>query len=114
MRLFEKLPSGYRLTAAGEEVLAFADQMEASSHQLETRVFGRDQSVRGRSAGDAGAAAGDTPADAGPGRFRPPASRHRDGHPVVRRAGEPDQPRGRCRDSASSTIARACRSTCTA
>ena len=45
--MFEKLPSGYRLTAAGEEVLEFADQMEASSHLLETRVFGRDQSVRG-------------------------------------------------------------------
>src|SRR5947209_16412772 len=46
-RMFEKLPSGYRLTAAGEEVLEFADQMQASSHQLETRVFGRDQGVRG-------------------------------------------------------------------
>ncbi len=45
--MFERLPSGYRLTAAGEEVLEFADQMEASSHLLETRVFGRDQSVRG-------------------------------------------------------------------
>lgn len=45
--MFEKLPSGYRLTAAGEEVLELADQMEASSLQLETRVFGRDQSVRG-------------------------------------------------------------------
>jgi DNA-binding transcriptional LysR family regulator len=46
-QMFEKLPSGYRLTGAGEEALEFADQMEASSHQLETRVFGRDQSVRG-------------------------------------------------------------------
>jgi DNA-binding transcriptional LysR family regulator len=46
-QVFEKLPSGYRLTAAGEEVLEFADQMEASSHQLETRVFGRDQGARG-------------------------------------------------------------------
>lgn len=46
-QMFEKLPSGYRLTAAGGEVLEFADQMEASSHQLETRVLGRDQSVRG-------------------------------------------------------------------
>ncbi|RUU37558.1 LysR family transcriptional regulator, partial [Mesorhizobium sp. M6A.T.Ca.TU.002.02.2.1] len=46
-QMFEKLPSGYRLTAAGEEVLEFADQMQASSHQLETRVLGRDQSVRG-------------------------------------------------------------------
>jgi DNA-binding transcriptional LysR family regulator len=47
VHMFEKLPSGHRLTAAGEEVLEFADQMEASSHQLETRVFGRDQGVRG-------------------------------------------------------------------
>ena len=46
-QMFEKRPSGYRLTAAGEEVLELAHQMEASSHQLETRVFGRDQSVRG-------------------------------------------------------------------
>jgi DNA-binding transcriptional LysR family regulator len=46
-QMFEKLPSGYRLTAGGEEVLELAQQMEASSHQLETRVFGRDQSVRG-------------------------------------------------------------------
>lgn len=46
-RMFERLPSGYRITAAGEEVLELAIQMEASSHQLETRVFGRDQGVRG-------------------------------------------------------------------
>jgi DNA-binding transcriptional LysR family regulator len=46
-QMFEKLPSGYRLTAAGEEVLELADQMEASSLQLETRVLGRDQSVSG-------------------------------------------------------------------
>jgi DNA-binding transcriptional LysR family regulator len=45
--MFEKLPSGYRLTEAAEEILEFADQMEASSHRLESRVFGRDQSVRG-------------------------------------------------------------------
>jgi DNA-binding transcriptional LysR family regulator len=45
--MFEKLPSGYRLTEAGEEVLEFAEQMEASSHLLETRIFGRDQSARG-------------------------------------------------------------------
>ena len=46
-QMFEKLPSGYRLTAAGEEVLELANQMEASSIRLETSVFGRDQSVRG-------------------------------------------------------------------
>src|SRR3954467_11795267 len=46
-QMFEKLPSGYRLTEAGGEVLELANQMEASSLQLETRVLGRDQSVRG-------------------------------------------------------------------
>src|ERR1700733_3211377 len=48
VHMFEKLPSGYRLTEAGEEILEFAEQMEASSNRLETRVFGRDQRVRGR------------------------------------------------------------------
>src|SRR4051794_27020477 len=46
-QMFEKLPSGYRLTPAGEEVLELANAMEGSSHQLETRVLGRDQGVRG-------------------------------------------------------------------
>lgn len=46
-QMFEKLPSGYRLTDAGEEVLELAKEMEASSNQLEARVLGRDQSVRG-------------------------------------------------------------------
>jgi DNA-binding transcriptional LysR family regulator len=45
--MFEKLPAGYRLTDAGEEVLGLAVEMEASSNRLESRVFGRDQSVRG-------------------------------------------------------------------
>src|SRR6202142_3321985 len=45
--MFEKLPAGYRLTAAGEEVLELANPMEPASHQLEARVLGRDQSVRG-------------------------------------------------------------------
>lgn len=47
-QMFEKLPSGYRLTDAGEEVLEYAGQMEASSSQPATRVFGRDKSVRGQ------------------------------------------------------------------
>ena len=46
-RMFDKLPSGYRLTDAGEEVVELANQMEATSHELETRVFGRDQGVSG-------------------------------------------------------------------
>ena len=46
-QLFDKLPSGYRLTEAGEEVRVLAEQMEVSSNQLESRILGRDQSVRG-------------------------------------------------------------------
>jgi DNA-binding transcriptional LysR family regulator len=46
-RLFEKLPSGYRITEAGEEVRGLAEQMEASSNQLEARILGRDQGVQG-------------------------------------------------------------------
>lgn len=46
-QMFDKLPSGYRLTPAGEEVLELAMQMEATFFTLETRVLGRDQNVRG-------------------------------------------------------------------
>jgi DNA-binding transcriptional LysR family regulator len=46
-QMFERLPSGYRMTDAGDEVLELAQQMEASSNQLQARVLGRDQSARG-------------------------------------------------------------------
>jgi molybdate transport repressor ModE-like protein len=46
-RLFEKLPSGYALTPAGEEILELAVQMERASSQLQTQVFARDQSLSG-------------------------------------------------------------------
>ena len=46
--VFDKLPSGYQLTAAGEEILELAERMETTSTQLETRVFGRDQSLSGQ------------------------------------------------------------------
>lgn len=46
-QLFEKLPVGYRLTEAGEQVQELAEQMEVSSHMLVSRVSGRDQAVRG-------------------------------------------------------------------
>ncbi len=46
-RLFDRLPSGYRITDAGEEVLGLAEQMGASSLQLETRILGRDQGICG-------------------------------------------------------------------
>ena len=47
-QMFERLPAGYRLTSAGEEVLDLAEQMDASSLQLQTRVFARDLSARGK------------------------------------------------------------------
>ena len=46
-QMFERLPTGYRMTDAGDEVLELAQQMEASSNQLQARVLGRDQSTRG-------------------------------------------------------------------
>ena len=45
--LFEKLPSGYRLTGAGNEVLSVAEEMEASSNRFEALIIGRDQTVAG-------------------------------------------------------------------
>jgi DNA-binding transcriptional LysR family regulator len=91
--MFEKLPSCYRLTDAGEEGLDFAVQMGASSNQLEARVFGGDQGVRWLLRVT----------------LAPTLATHllmadfadfacRDGDTIVRRAGELDQPRGRCRD----------------
>ena len=46
-RLFDRIPSGYRLTDPGEEVLLLAEQMALTSNRLETLVFGRDQTVGG-------------------------------------------------------------------
>lgn len=46
-RLFEKLPTGYKLTIAGAEILQFAEAMEQTSSLLETRVFARDQRLTG-------------------------------------------------------------------
>jgi DNA-binding transcriptional LysR family regulator len=46
-QMFEKLPSGYRVTDAGDEVLELAQQMQASSNLLQARILGRDQSARG-------------------------------------------------------------------
>ncbi|GLQ16453.1 LysR family transcriptional regulator [Maritalea porphyrae] len=46
-RLFEKLPSGYALTGAGEEIFELSGTMESISSQLQSRVFARDQSLSG-------------------------------------------------------------------
>src|SRR5437899_10494032 len=45
VHMFKKLPSAYRLTAAGEEALGFADEVEASSHCAQPRVFWRAQTL---------------------------------------------------------------------
>lgn len=47
VRLFEKLPSGYQITSAGEEILAIAERMEDDALSLERRVFGRDAALTG-------------------------------------------------------------------
>lgn len=46
-RLFEKLPTGYTLTGAGDEILELAGSMERLSFQLQSQVFARDQSLSG-------------------------------------------------------------------
>ena len=46
-RLFDRLPSGYRLTPAGAEALDMAEQMASSSNRLEALVLGRDQTLEG-------------------------------------------------------------------
>lgn len=46
-KLFEKLPSGYRLTSAGADIVDLAAQMSEASTKIEGRIFGRDQSVSG-------------------------------------------------------------------
>lgn len=47
-RLFDRLPTGYALTAAGEEVLAAAERVEANIVALDRSVTGRDRAVAGR------------------------------------------------------------------
>jgi len=46
-KLFEKLPSGYRLTSAGADIVDLAVQMSEASTKIEGRIFARDQSVSG-------------------------------------------------------------------
>ena len=46
-KLFDKLPSGYRLTSAGTDIVDLAAQMSEASTKIEGRIFARDQSVSG-------------------------------------------------------------------
>ncbi|AEF99539.1 LysR family transcriptional regulator [Methylomonas methanica] len=47
VRLFDRSPSGYAITAAGEEVLQVAEQIETEIHGMERRIAGRDQQLGG-------------------------------------------------------------------
>ena len=47
-RLFERLPEGYALTEAGQEVLGLAVQMEEQVQEMGRRVLGRDTRLSGR------------------------------------------------------------------
>lgn len=48
VRLFEKLPTGYVITPAGEEIFDLAEHMEEQANALERRVYGRDTSLTGK------------------------------------------------------------------
>ena len=46
-RLFDKMPTGYVPTRAGEDILAVAGKVENELLELDRQVFGRDTSLRG-------------------------------------------------------------------
>ncbi|WP_199743166.1 LysR family transcriptional regulator [Sphingomonas ginsenosidivorax] len=48
VKLFDRLPAGYRLTDAGSDIVELAEQMQTASARIEARVFGLDQSVSGK------------------------------------------------------------------
>ncbi|MGI4746245.1 MAG: LysR family transcriptional regulator [Janthinobacterium lividum] len=48
VKLFDRLPVGYRLTDAGSDIVELAEQMHTASSRIEARVFGLDQSVSGK------------------------------------------------------------------
>jgi DNA-binding transcriptional LysR family regulator len=45
--LFDRLPTGYRLSAAGGEVFEFAEEMENLASRFAARIVGRDQAAKG-------------------------------------------------------------------
>lgn len=48
VRLFEKLPTGYVITPAGEEILEQSERMEEQANSLERQIYGRDTSLTGK------------------------------------------------------------------
>jgi len=47
VRLFDKLPSGYIITPAGEEIIEFATRIEEQTHAMERKIYGRDTVLSG-------------------------------------------------------------------
>jgi DNA-binding transcriptional LysR family regulator len=47
VRFFERLPSGYRMTEAGETALIHAERIESEMHALGREVLGQDQRLEG-------------------------------------------------------------------
>jgi DNA-binding transcriptional LysR family regulator len=47
VRFFERLPSGYRMTDAGEVVLRFGERIESEFHALSREIDGRDARLQG-------------------------------------------------------------------
>lgn len=48
VRLFEKLPTGYLITAAGDEIVDLSERMEEQVNALERKVYGRDTGLTGK------------------------------------------------------------------
>lgn len=47
VRLFDKLPTGYVITPAGEEIVNFACQIEDQTNAMERQIYGRDTELSG-------------------------------------------------------------------
>lgn len=48
VRLFERLPTGYAMTEAGEATMHHAERMEAEVRAFETELFARDEKLHGK------------------------------------------------------------------
>lgn len=48
VRLFERLPTGYQMTEAGEAAMHYAERIEGEVHALERDLLGRDTRLRGK------------------------------------------------------------------
>ncbi|SFD66812.1 LysR family transcriptional regulator [Pseudoalteromonas denitrificans] len=47
VRLFERIPSGYEMTSAAEDIYQLALELEAKNQQISRRLFGQDSRLQG-------------------------------------------------------------------